>query len=154
MSGQQSFDAAMLYTIIFGSEDFEHLIGELELATQFRSMSSDDVSGSDESSDYFRFKQRKRELTCAVLLAAKLDVFAVDRDEERFVDAARREVNGLAETKLGGALLDVIGRVYREKGRAHLSMLHYCEAKVARMVTQTYRSLVTIGYTLNAVYGA
>jgi hypothetical protein len=58
-------------------------------------------------------------------------------------------VEGLAETKLGGALLDMIGRVYREKGRAQMNLLHYCEAKVERMVTQVHLTLTfTLTYIL------
>ena len=56
--------------------------------------------GLDLAEDPFRFKQRKRELQCAVLLAAKLDDFAVDGDEDVFLEKATRKHRNRKKSRL------------------------------------------------------
>ncbi|CAE7476132.1 ATJ10, partial [Symbiodinium microadriaticum] len=62
-------DPGALYAMIFGSEKFEPIIGELQLASQMQSQ----VEESQEVHPKVRaFHQKKREVQCAVNLAQKL----------------------------------------------------------------------------------
>jgi hypothetical protein len=76
VEGSTGLDAAMLYTMIFGSENFETIVGELHIATQIKLMLE-----PTKPTEILRFRQRLRELKCAVVLAAKLDAF-MEGDEQ------------------------------------------------------------------------
>ena len=111
-------DAGMLYMLIFGSEDFEPIIGELYFATQIKLM----TETTKPVSDVLRFRQRVRELRCAVTLAYRIDGL-VDGDEPILVEKLQSEVADLSNTPLGAVLLIMIGAVYVDRARAHLSTL-------------------------------
>jgi len=110
-------DAGALYAMIFGSEEFETLIGELQISTQLKGM----IDGTNPPHDLLIFKQRKREIQCAVNLASKLDVY--NGHEAEFLEKARAEAKDLSESPLGGSLLDLIGEVYKDQARSELSYL-------------------------------
>ena len=110
-------DAGAMYAMIFGSEEFETLIGELQISTQIKGM----IDGTNPPHDLLIFKQRKREIQCAVNLASKLDVYNGREDE--FLEKARAEAKDLSESPLGGSLLDLIGEVYKDQARSELSYL-------------------------------
>jgi len=60
----------MMFTMIFGSDKFEALVGELKMASMM------DIEDRLENvNKYLWFKQHKREILCAVNLAEKLDKF-------------------------------------------------------------------------------
>ena len=63
--------------MLFGSEPFEHLIGELRLATIFKI--GGDLMGGGEmvagSEEYLTYKQKRREVLCAVTLSSLLRQF-------------------------------------------------------------------------------
>jgi hypothetical protein len=65
------------------------------------------------------FKQKKREVQCAVNLAQKLALF-VQGDEEGFVREAEAEALELSQSAFGGVLLHLIGTIYQEQGKAEL----------------------------------
>jgi len=111
-------DAGAMYAMIFGNENFEPLIGELQIATQLKAM----VDGTNPPSDLFLFKQRKREIQCAVNLAEKIGLY-VDGHETEFLDKVRAEAKDLSETPLGGSLLDLIGTFYIDEAKSELSYL-------------------------------
>lgn len=69
-------EAATLFTMIFGSENFETIVGELQLATQIKL-----TMEPTKPTEVLRFRQRVRELKCALVLAAKLDAF-LEGDEQ------------------------------------------------------------------------
>ena len=54
-------DASAMYAMIFGSELFESIIGELSVATHVKQMIDPD---GDTSTELLGFKQRKREVQC------------------------------------------------------------------------------------------
>lgn len=80
------------------------------------------VDGSNPPSDLLAFKQRKREIQCAVNLATKLGSY-VDGNDAEFIEKARSEAKELSESPMGGALLDLIGQVYQDQARCELSFL-------------------------------
>ena len=60
-------DSNALFAMIFGSEKFEPIIGELKIAAQMQSVSEEDL-GIGGDGRVSRFKQKKREIQCAVSL--------------------------------------------------------------------------------------
>merc|ERR1719399_635293 len=60
-------DPTSFFAMLFGSEPFEHLIGELRLATIFK-MGGDLLGGGGESQpgseQYLAYKQKRREVLC------------------------------------------------------------------------------------------
>jgi hypothetical protein len=60
------------------------------------------------------FKQKQREVRCAVHLAEKLQV-CLDNGEEEFTRRAVEEANELGQSAFGGTLLNVIGTTYVEQ---------------------------------------
>lgn len=56
---------------MFGSEKFEHLIGELSIASQIESMTNNNQNeneGPSFSAELAKFKQRQREIKCLLLV--------------------------------------------------------------------------------------
>eukprot|EP00602_Paraphysomonas_sp_CaronLab_P007527 CAMPEP_0185019430 /NCGR_PEP_ID=MMETSP1103-20130426/2045_1 /TAXON_ID=36769 /ORGANISM="Paraphysomonas bandaiensis, Strain Caron Lab Isolate" /LENGTH=553 /DNA_ID=CAMNT_0027549749 /DNA_START=109 /DNA_END=1770 /DNA_ORIENTATION=+ len=112
-------DPGALYAMIFGSEKFEPLIGELQLASQ---MQSEVDTDSKVHPKLRAFHQKKREVQCAVNLAQKLQLY-VDGDEEGFAKAMDEEAVELSQSAFGGTLLHLIGTIYEEQGRAEVGGL-------------------------------
>lgn len=110
-------DSNALFAMIFGSEKFEPLLGELKLASH---MSESQNGGEFECSKLRSFKQRKRILQCALNLAKKLDGYVVkviadpsnNSNLEEFRRACFEEAKELAESPFGGTLVAAIGDVY------------------------------------------
>jgi DnaJ-domain-containing protein 1 len=65
-------DSSTLYAMIFGSEKFIPLVGELKLATQ---MQASEESGELSNNKLIYFRQKKREIQCAMNLANRLQGF-------------------------------------------------------------------------------
>lgn len=91
---QATMDSNMLFAMIFGSEKFEPIVGELKITSQLQlaeKMSSvaSATSASRENflhSKLLAFKQKRREVQCAVNLAKKLQTF-VDSNGDHKVSA-------------------------------------------------------------------
>lgn len=114
-------DAGAMYAMIFGSEKFEPLIGELQLASQMQQ--ADDVDATPHQLNMLsKFKQKKREIKCAVFLASKLQTM-VDGDETGFRLWAVEEAMELSQSALGGVLLHTIGKVYWEQASKEIGGL-------------------------------
>ena len=109
-------DSSALYAMIFGSEKFEPLIGELKLASQMSGMQDEFGGGGLEDPELWRFRQRKRIVQCAVNLASKLQQFCDSKDSEEFRNSVKLEVAELASSPFGGTLVATIGTVYYEVG--------------------------------------
>ena len=65
VEGQGKMDAAAMYAMIFGSELFESIIGELSVATHVKQMIDPD---GDTSTELLGFKQRKREVRPTLMM--------------------------------------------------------------------------------------
>lgn len=117
VEGNTGMEAGTMYTMIFGSENFETIIGELQIATQVKL-----VTEATKPTEVLRFRQRLRELKLAIILAGKLDAF-VDGDEQVFREKAQSEAQELSESALGGTLVGLIGTIYVERACAQLSTM-------------------------------
>merc|ERR1712032_455239 len=115
-------DASAFFTLIFGSDKFEPLVGELQLAMVL-SIGEDPTallgSGADRVAGLLHVKQKRREVSLAVQLAARLQRY-VDGDSYGFQVASEEEAKELCSTAFGGALLSAIGYVYVEQAEEEL----------------------------------
>jgi len=108
-------DASAFFAMVFGSEEFEPLVGPLKLAT----MAGAEHDMSDEESS---LRQRAREVQCAVNLRDLLRPFT---DAEHPASPAedsslQARAANLAGTPFGEELLHVIGYVYMMAGEKQL----------------------------------
>jgi hypothetical protein len=119
VENQPKMDAGAMYAMIFGSENFEEIIGELQLAAQIKAMTD---PTAHVSAEFFAFKQRKREVQCAVNLVRRLQTY-VDGDVDGFKEKMHREALELSESPLGGCLLALVGSIYCDKARSEMSTI-------------------------------
>ena len=118
--------------MIFGSEKFEPLIGELEIAKQMQNNQSDEEEKTSKfESKLNKFQQKKRQVQCAVNLTKKLQQY-VDGDEEGFRMAAREEAKELSQSPFGATLLGVIGNGYIEFTRSEKGSISASLSSVSR----------------------
>ncbi len=96
-------ESGALFAMIFGSEKFDSLLGELQLASQMQAMQAQDSAGSGSVESHPKmkaFKQKKREVKCAATLVEKLQSYVDSKgvNEEEFKHKIREEAKELAET--------------------------------------------------------
>lgn len=105
-------DSATFFAMVFGSEAFEQFVGELQLATLMQQEESATPA-------LLEHKQLKREVTCALALAALLVPYVEGREADfrAFAAAKAAELGGSA---FGQALLLVISGVYAAKAEQFL----------------------------------
>jgi curved DNA-binding protein CbpA len=145
LESSRTMDAGALYTLLFGTEAFEAIIGELSLSSQIKIM----MDPTTRPPQLSRFRQRKRELQCALTLLNKLDV-DLDGDHELFLEKARKEAAELSESPLGSTLLGVIGNVYMQRASARLSTLSYIATNTIKTGTATLSTAYSLWHGLMA----
>lgn len=108
-------DPTAFFAMIFGSEDFEPLVGPLKLAAMAQQQ-------PEQSNEEAAFRQRQREVQCAVNLRDLLAPFdpALEGEHRSFEAAMRAKAEGLAVNAFGEELLHVIGYVYSLAGAKQL----------------------------------
>ena len=119
----QQLDPSLLYELIFGSEGFENLIGELQLASMFTMAGEQEATDATESVKFgsLSHKQRMREVTCAKELVTLLQPYVEASDVGgTFHESIAAKAADLATTPFGEILLHLIGRVYLSKSAAIL----------------------------------
>ncbi|KAJ1621317.1 X-domain of DnaJ-containing-domain-containing protein, partial [Pavlovales sp. CCMP2436] len=109
LSSQPLFDSTVFFSILFGSELFESLVGELQLAMLFGM-----AEGAEVSEKQLATRQRRREVLCALHLSQLLAMF-VAGDEAEFEADAHELAQRLASGSFGDVLLHTIGSVYEGK---------------------------------------
>ena len=115
-SGKAALDASSLvdpmqfFSMLFGSEPFEYLIGELRLATMFAA--GGDGMGNEA---YMTYKQKRREVICALTLKGLLAQFCCG-DEAEFEAEMHSHAKRLHEAPVGEALVWTCGYIYESKG--------------------------------------
>lgn len=77
-------DSSTLYAMIFGSEKFVPLIGELKVTSQMQEIAENSLNTSSQKAKLEAFRQKKREITCAINLRDKLQRY-IDADENEEV---------------------------------------------------------------------
>jgi curved DNA-binding protein CbpA len=110
VQGAAKVDSAALFVMLFGSDKFAPMVGDLHLTMSLQDDDSEYIGSSVKA-----FKQRQREIRCAVNLADKIKDYAENsQSEARFTSMLNAEAKQLAESPLGGALLGLIGESYHE----------------------------------------
>lgn len=97
-------DSAEFFNMLFGSECFEHLVGELMIATAAR-------EGMELDGAQMKYIQDQRVDTLAVLLKAMLRRY-VEGDEEGFKIAMKLEAQRMVSASFGETMLHACGKVY------------------------------------------
>jgi DnaJ-domain-containing protein 1 len=108
LGSPQLLDSTTFFAILFGSESFESLVGQLQLAMLFAS------DAADLGSEQLAARQRRREVLCAVSLAQLIAMF-VAGDEVEFTQDMHAYAEQLAKSSFGDVLLHTIGCVYEGK---------------------------------------
>ena len=165
-----SMDPSALFAIIFGSEQFDDLIGELKLASQMRlglaseqavqevtgisGNSADDGDeglGTDFNAEVMKFIQKRREVELALKLATKLDFFLDSfathefGNEQGFKKIIEAEVQELVQNPIGGILVNTIGHAYLEWVKSEEGGLDSYTVRVKQASRNAYAK-ASIGY--------
>ena len=112
-----TMDSSALFAMIFGSEKFKQYTGDLQLTDQMMR----EVRGEQDPEPLVAFRQTKREVQCAVDLAAKLQSF-VEGHEEEWTKKVTEEANELSEAAFGATLLHAIAYIYVEQAELRLGL--------------------------------
>lgn len=126
----QNLDPVLMFSFIFGNEKFVSIIGELYysmlVTSSVHSSGSDSefaeferfFGGDKEYSEILSYKQKRREVQCAVNLSSRIDEYYSDNNtqlSQKFYDQVNEEAKELSKDKLGKLLLGFIGSVYLEE---------------------------------------
>jgi curved DNA-binding protein CbpA len=134
-------DAGAMYAMIFGSENFEPIIGELQVAASIKAMTEpSQIAGTT----MLAFRQRKREVQCAVNLVRKLDTYE-EGNEADFVERMQSEAQELSESPLGAVLLSVVGSVYKNRSKIESSFVEGVGVHIkqqATSMTDTFQAVL------------
>lgn len=105
-------DSSEFFSMLFGSEQFEHFVGELVIATAAK-------SGGDITQQEMRRAQQARVERLAVDLNAMLKRY-VAGDPGGFTIAVSGEAERLAAASFGETMLHTIGRIYETQADIYL----------------------------------
>ena len=117
----ESMEASQLFDMLFGSDQFEFLVGELQLASL---ASNVDEDGNAPNDDFLKKIQRTRVRKLVDELVRILRPWT-DGDKSAFVQWAETKAKCMVESNSGPAMLYTIGQIYVRKadiflGRDHL----------------------------------
>lgn len=121
----KTMDSKAIFEMIFGSDKFEPLIGELQLAMMA-------TMQDDQPPELLEFKQKRREVQIAVNLATSLTLYAADRVghtddlQQECIDQAKE----LSANPMGKLLLGKIGWIYCEQAKQELGGLDAIGANI------------------------
>ena len=107
--GSDFVDPTAIFTMLFGSEKFSHLVGELKLAMAMTS--AEDGEQPSLSSDQALRQQASRELYLSQQLREMLTPWVEGNDAE-FIEWALTEGGKLCKASYGEAMLNVVGKSY------------------------------------------
>lgn len=107
-NGLGSVDPSTLFAMVFGSDHFGHLIGELQVASLANSV---DDNGNAPSSDVLDRIQKDRVGKLAIHLIRMVEPWVTGRHIE-FMDWTMNETRRLSSANFGTQLLHVVGRAY------------------------------------------
>eukprot|EP00934_Nitzschia_sp_Nitz4_P001158 Nitzschia sp. Nitz4//scaffold233_size31335//23674//25487//NITZ4_007954-RA/size31335-processed-gene-0.10-mRNA-1//-1//CDS//3329543388//1158//frame0 len=116
---QPAVNPALLYTILFGSEQFENYIGRLAAATEASVGDSSKIVTLEEA----QLLQKRRVTRLALKLAARLSKWAEDDLELAAKADWMAEAETLAQASYGVELLHVLGKVYSVSGSKYLGSI-------------------------------
>lgn len=116
----ETMEAKQLFDMLFGSDQFEFLVGELQLAS-LASNVDEDGNAPDEEFLKKTQKQRVRKLVDELLNILRP---WTDGDKSAFIQWAYTKATCMAEANSGAAMLYTIGQVYTRKADIYLGRDH------------------------------
>lgn len=116
----ETMEARQLFDMLFGSDQFEFLVGELQLASL---ASNVDEDGNAPNEDFLRRiqKQRVRKLVDELLKILRPWVHG---DKSAFIQWAYTKATCMTEANNGAAMLYTVGQVYARKADIYLGRDH------------------------------
>lgn len=116
----ETMDASQLFDMLFGSDQFEFLVGELQLASL---ASNVDEDGNAPDEEFLKRIQRTRTRKLVDELIRILRPWT-DGDKTAFAQWAYTKASCMAEANSGAAMLYTIGYVYARKADIYLGKDH------------------------------
>jgi len=116
----ESVDPGQLFELLFGSEQFEFLVGELALASTASNVDEDGNSPPDE---LLRRIQRSRVKRLTAELIRLLQPW-IEGEKEAFTRWASTKAACMVEANSGAAMLYCIGQIYVRKADIYLGKNH------------------------------
>mmetsp|Transcript_22191 Transcript_22191/g.68426 ORF Transcript_22191/g.68426 Transcript_22191/m.68426 type:complete len:610 (+) Transcript_22191:135-1964(+) len=114
---QAGMDPAVFFSMIFGSEEFERYVGELQMAQLVKGAGDDVPDGAE-----LDFRQRRRAVQLAVTLLEEIaPLVAGEIDKPSFVAAKVAGAEELVATPFGATLTRLIARSYLATANAYLA---------------------------------
>ncbi|KAL6754017.1 molecular chaperone [Haematococcus lacustris] len=139
-------DGGEFFNMLFGSDLFEHLVGELIIATAAR-------AGSDITRSQLTALQAVRVEKLAVNLKAMLARYTAG-DQEGFKFSTVEEAKKLAAASFGETMLHTLGHVYEQQADIHLSGFFGGIAAKMKASTDSMKSQINAASAAIKVYQA
>jgi hypothetical protein len=135
VEGAPKMESGAMFAMIFGSEKFEPLVGELQLASQMQADTPVHAHPRVQA-----FKQRRREVQCALTLVDKLQGFMdLGCDPKAYQESLVEEAKELSSSAFGGTLLTTIGTCYYEFAKSEMNTVD----SISIGFNQTTRNIAT-----------
>lgn len=125
-------DSGAFFTALFGSDRFDHLVGELVIAAAAR-------HGGDLTPAQLNRLQRVREDKLCIMLGALLRRW-VEEDYQGFKESMAAEAAELANASFGEVMLHAVGRVYEAQAEIFLG----------NVITGSLAAIKSKGHTLKS----
>lgn len=109
IKNDKTVDSKLIFEMIFGSDKFESLIGELALSSMAQMQ-------DNHPPELLEFKQKKREVTIAINLVNRMAIYQADlvANTDDLHQETLEMANDLAANPMGKLLLGKIGWIYTE----------------------------------------
>lgn len=161
---QSKMDSKSFYMMMFGSEEFEPLVGRMNVLSMMGIDDEEDEPPADVDKHLYEAARGElrtwhREVTCAINLVDLLEPFVSGQlTEDNFRHKLEAQGCELCRSAMGGALLGCIGYLYKQQGTKQLGTsavsggvserLHGAAASVEQkfLATKNYASAAAAGY--------
>jgi len=102
-----NIDSSLIFTMLFGSDDFHSIIGRLSMATETLVTTGDD----DDDKDHYEIKEeleRRRIIRLSMALLQRIET-----DDEETTQKWTEEAKKLVECRYGEEILNLVGKLYQ-----------------------------------------
>mmetsp|Transcript_27235 Transcript_27235/g.63469 ORF Transcript_27235/g.63469 Transcript_27235/m.63469 type:complete len:736 (-) Transcript_27235:92-2299(-) len=167
--GTGKLDAALFFSLLFGSERFERWVGHLHIAMQTDQLTKaleKDMKPPEEAADAeasmeegmqkeieqekaMKRQQLRREVRCACHLREKLDRWVYGRDVEGFKEQMRLEAVDLANGQFGPQLLTALGEIYQLRAELYLADEYVGRYSVQKRVASAKHAKLTLEHRMS-----
>lgn len=132
MEEQPKMDAKAFYTMMFGSEEFEPLLGKMDVLTMLGIDESEEGQSPPPGLRPMEFKAAKmdldkwkREVTCAMNLVDLIEPYVIGQaDKVAFQTRVEALAKELSNSAVGGALVGCLGYCYKHEATRALGTMN------------------------------